>query len=145
MHNMGHAICAYLGLYTHRDYIFEAMDDVNIQNIVMNAMLESALALSKKYQIPTENLVKHFQDLLIRFQNQALKDTCKRVGGRYETQACSGGPSDWGLEAVHGMRRVSGFYQYRNGRSGLSVYSGKWLETGGSKGKGDTSYDLRTG
>ncbi len=81
VHNMGHALCAYLGMYTHRDYIFEAMDDVNIQNIVMNAMLESALALSKKYQIPTENLVKHFQDLLIRFQNQALKDTCKRVGG----------------------------------------------------------------
>lgn len=80
IHNMGHALCAYLGLYTHKDYIFEAMDDVNIQNIVMNAMLESALALSKKYQIPAENLVKHFQDLLIRFQNQALKDTCRRVG-----------------------------------------------------------------
>ena len=81
VHNMGHALCAYLGMYTHRDYIFEAIDDVDIQNIVLNAMLESAMALSKKYQIPMENLVKHFQNLLIRFQNQALKDTCKRVGG----------------------------------------------------------------
>lgn len=80
IHNMGHALCAYLGMYTHKDYIFEAIDDVNIQNIVLNAMLESAMALSKKYQVPAENLVKHFQNLLIRFQNQALKDTCVRVG-----------------------------------------------------------------
>lgn len=80
VHNMGHALCAYLGMYTYRDYIFEAIDDVNIQNIVLNAMLESSMALSKKYQIPAENLVKHFQNLLVRFQNQALKDTCRRVG-----------------------------------------------------------------
>ncbi|NBK93658.1 mannitol dehydrogenase [bacterium 1XD21-13] len=80
VHNMGHAICAYLGLYTHRDYIFEAIDDVNIQSIVQNAMLESTMALTHKYHMPTEDLVKHFQNLLYRFTNRALKDTCKRVG-----------------------------------------------------------------
>ncbi len=81
IHNMGHAVCAYLGLYTHKDYIYEAIDDAYIQNIVQNAMLESALALSRKYQVPVEGLIRHFQDLLIRFTNQALKDTCSRVGG----------------------------------------------------------------
>lgn len=81
VHNMGHATCAYLGLYTYKDYIFESIDDVNIQSIVQNAMMESAFALSKKYQVPIEDLVKHIQDLLARFTNQALKDTCKRVGG----------------------------------------------------------------
>lgn len=80
VHNMGHAICAYLGLYTHRDYIFESIDDVNIQSIVQNAMLESAMALALKFHMPTEDLVKHFQNLLYRFTNRALKDTCKRVG-----------------------------------------------------------------
>ena len=29
---------------------------------------------------PEELLVCHFQDLLSRFKNQALKDTCGRVG-----------------------------------------------------------------
>ena len=81
VHNMGHAVCAYLGLYTHREYIYEAIEDSCIQNIVQNAMLESALALSKAYQMPVELLVRHFQDLLSRFKNQALKDTCARVGG----------------------------------------------------------------
>lgn len=80
VHNMGHAICAYLGLYTHRDYIYESIDDVNIQSIVQNAMLESAMALALKFHMPTEDLVKHFQNLLYRFTNRALKDTCKRVG-----------------------------------------------------------------
>lgn len=81
VHNMGHAVCAYLGVYTCKDYIYESIDDVNIQSIVQNAMMESALALSRKYQVPMEDLVKHIQDLLARFTNQALKDTCKRVGG----------------------------------------------------------------
>ncbi len=80
VHNMGHAICAYLGLYTHKDYIYEAIDDINIQSIVQNAMLESAMALTHKYRMPTEDLVKHFQNLLYRFTNKTLKDTCKRVG-----------------------------------------------------------------
>ena len=80
VHNMGHAICAYLGLYTHKYYIYEAIDDINIQSIVQNAMLESAMALTHKYRMPTEDLVKHFQNLLYRFTNKALKDTCKRVG-----------------------------------------------------------------
>ena len=81
VHNMGHAVCAYLGLYTHRDYIFEAIEDPCIQNIVQNAMLESVLALSRAYGVSIEPLIRHFQDLLARFKNRALKDTCSRVGG----------------------------------------------------------------
>lgn len=91
VHNMGHAVCAYLGLYTHRDYIYEAIDDADIQCIVLNAMLESALALSIKYQVPADNLVNHFQDLLSRFTNRALKDTCMRVGADLERKLS---PSD---------------------------------------------------
>ena len=84
VHNMGHAVCAYLGLYTHQQYIFECMEDIFVQSIVQNAMLESALALSRKYGTSVEELLKHIQNLLCRFKNRALKDTCTRVGREAE-------------------------------------------------------------
>lgn len=51
VHNMGHATCAYLGGYEGRKYIYQSIDDPEILNIVQNAMLESALALHKKYGV----------------------------------------------------------------------------------------------
>ena len=39
------------------------------------------MALSAKYDMPLEDIMKHISDLLYRFTNVALKDTCKRVGG----------------------------------------------------------------
>ena len=81
IHNMGHATCAYLGGYVGRKYIYQAIDDPEILSIVENAMLESAMALSQKYDVELEPLMLHITDLLGRFRNAALKDTCKRVGG----------------------------------------------------------------
>ena len=78
---MGHATCAYLGGYVGRKYIYQAIDDPEILSIVENAMLESAMALSQKYGVELEPLMLHITDLLGRFRNEALKDTCKRVGG----------------------------------------------------------------
>jgi mannitol-1-phosphate 5-dehydrogenase len=43
-------------------------------------MLESAQALSIEYSIPVQTLLSHIDDLLIRFKNKALGDTCRRVG-----------------------------------------------------------------
>ena len=51
VHNMGHATCAYLGGYEGRKYIYQSIDDPEILTIVQNAMLESALALHKKYGV----------------------------------------------------------------------------------------------
>ena len=81
IHNMGHATCAYLGGYIGRKYIYQAIDDPEILSIVENAMLESAMALHKKYGVELDQLLLHITDLLGRFRNEALKDTCKRVGG----------------------------------------------------------------
>lgn len=81
LHNMGHAVCAYLGGYEGRKYIYQAIDDPEILSIVQNAMLESALALSEKYGVELGGLMLHMTDLLGRFRNVALKDTCQRVGG----------------------------------------------------------------
>ena len=81
VHNMGHAVCAYLGGYEGRRYIYQAIDDPEILGIVQNAMQESAMALHEKYGVELSDLMRHITDLLGRFRNEALRDTCKRVGG----------------------------------------------------------------
>lgn len=81
IHNMGHATCAYLGNTLGLTYIYEAMDVPVIRLIAQNAMLESAQALSAKYGVALGDIQLHITDLLYRFTNSALKDTCERVGG----------------------------------------------------------------
>ncbi|MCI8556988.1 MAG: mannitol dehydrogenase [Lachnospiraceae bacterium] len=80
VHNMGHAVCAYLGDVLELEYIYQSIDRDEIYIIVKNAMEESAAALSSEYGVPLENIMKHIMDLLYRFANTALKDTCRRVG-----------------------------------------------------------------
>ncbi len=81
IHNMGHATCAYLGDLLGLEYIYQAIDDNEVYIIVKNAMEESAQALSKQYGVPLDEILNHISDLLSRFTNRALKDTCMRVGG----------------------------------------------------------------
>lgn len=81
IHNMGHAVTAYLGGLKGLEYIFEAIDDPDIRIIAQNAMLESAQALSRRYGMALSDIQLHITDLLGRFFNSALKDTCERVGG----------------------------------------------------------------
>ena len=81
LHNMSHAVCAYLGGYAGMTYIWEAIENPDIFCIVQNAMLESAEALARQYNVPLNTLLPHVNDLLCRFRNRALMDTCARVGG----------------------------------------------------------------
>lgn len=81
IHNMGHATCAYLGDLLGLEYIYQSIDVADIRIIVENAMLESAMALSRKYDVSLHEIICHIEDLLHRFTNQALQDTCARVGG----------------------------------------------------------------
>lgn len=81
VHNMGHATTAYLGGLKGNEFIFEAIDDPDVRIIVQNAMLESAQALVKHYGVDMNWMLGHIGDLLGRFTNAALKDTCARVGG----------------------------------------------------------------
>ena len=81
IHNMGHATCAYLGDLLGDTYIYEAIDRPEIYRIVRGAMEESARALSSRYGVPFLEILDHIEDLLVRFTNRALMDTCKRVGG----------------------------------------------------------------
>ena len=81
VHNMGHATCAYLGDLLGYEYIWQSIAVPEVRLLVHNAMLESAMALSKKYGASLGDLQLHIADLLHRFTNMALKDTCQRVGG----------------------------------------------------------------
>lgn len=80
IHNMGHAVCAYLGQILGHTYIWESIADPFVRLLAQNAMLESAGALSKKYGVDSTPVLQHISDLLRRFTNRALGDTCARVG-----------------------------------------------------------------
>ena len=83
IHNLGHAVCAYLGSVFGYDYIWQAIDEPYIEVIVLKTMQCSAAALSKKYDgyhtdIYALNL--YIKSLICRFKNKALSDTVLRVG-----------------------------------------------------------------
>lgn len=80
IHNMGHAVCAYLGMRKNYKFICEAIADPEIRVIVREAMTESAIALAKRYSKPLDELLAHTDDLIRRFGNTSLGDTCERVG-----------------------------------------------------------------
>lgn len=80
IHNMGHAICAYLGEMLGMEYIYQGIGTPEIRVIVQSAMTESAVALAAKYGTPTAPVISHVFDLIRRFGNAALGDTCARVG-----------------------------------------------------------------
>jgi len=80
LHNMGHAVAAYLGLKKHYTYIWQAMADDEIYNTVERAMLNCAKALSLEHGRPPDEVTDYAYNLLTRFQNRLLGDTCERVG-----------------------------------------------------------------
>jgi len=80
IHNMGHAITAYLGQLSGYTYIDDAIKDPLIKLIVLKAMQESAIALSRKYKMALDGLLVHVDELLYRFRNPYLGDTILRVG-----------------------------------------------------------------
>jgi len=80
LHNMGHAICAYLGWQKGHVYIAQAIEDIRIFDVVNKAMQHVVQALHKEYpQIPLEEIEANKEELLLRFRNKALKDTVIRV------------------------------------------------------------------
>ena len=80
LHNMSHALCAWLGDLKEYNYIYEAIHDISILYICQTAMYESAIAISKKHAIPFPDISAHIDDLIYRFSNKALGDPISRVG-----------------------------------------------------------------
>lgn len=80
IHNMGHALTAYLGYLQGYQYLWQAISNPYIKLLCKRAMFESATALSVEYDIALETILEHVEDLLYRFGNQYLEDTVARVG-----------------------------------------------------------------
>lgn len=84
IHILGHATTAYLGyLYNPKFvYLYEALAVSKIKYQVRATMLQAADILLKKHpdEFTHKALVQHIDDLINRFQNQALGDTIFRVG-----------------------------------------------------------------
>ena len=80
LHNMGHALCAYLGDIAGYEYIWQAIRDPYIELIVSKTMQCSALSLSKLYSADVRELSEYTENLIHRFGDKALDDTVKRVG-----------------------------------------------------------------
>lgn len=82
IHNLGHAVCAYMGAEKGYEYIWQAAGDRQIYCAARAAMMASADALAREYGEEFLILLEeHVDDLLSRFQNRALGDTVARVGG----------------------------------------------------------------
>lgn len=80
VHNMGHAVCAYLGMREGHGTIAEAIGDPAVRVAVREAMTSSVRALAKRYRKDLDPLLSHTDDLIRRFGNRALGDTSARVG-----------------------------------------------------------------
>jgi len=84
IHNLGHAVTAYLGFLIEPEnmFIWSAIANDVVRGIVEAAMWESAHALISEY--PTEfddlNQQAYIDDLINRFGNAHLGDTLFRVG-----------------------------------------------------------------
>jgi mannitol-1-phosphate 5-dehydrogenase len=84
IHNLGHATVAYFGSFKHpgSKYIFEVLNDPEVFGFAKEVMLQAAAILQRCYpnDFSLADLGSHVDDLLFRFQNEALKDTVFRVG-----------------------------------------------------------------
>ncbi len=80
LHNMGHAMTAYLGYLKGCTFLYEAICMADIRLFVQSAMTDAARSLAMRHEKPLEPLLAHVEDLLYRFGNPALGDTVFRVG-----------------------------------------------------------------
>jgi mannitol-1-phosphate 5-dehydrogenase len=79
VHNMSHAVTAYLGAQRGHAFIWQAVDDPQIRPVVEEAMAETCRALSQRHGLAARDLQAHARDLLRRFGNRALGDQVARV------------------------------------------------------------------
>ena len=80
MHNMSHAVLAYLGFLKGYEYIYQTVEDSELKFIALKVLTCSAISVAKENGVEIDFLINHAEDLLFRFTNRALGDTIKRVG-----------------------------------------------------------------
>ena len=80
IHNMGHALMAYMGWLKGHKYIFEVACDGEIKYILTRALLESSRALAIRHGASLDDTLQFVEDLAVRFENKLLVDSFDRVG-----------------------------------------------------------------
>ena len=80
IHNMGHALMAYMGWQKGYKYIFEVACDGEIKYILSRALLESSRALAVRHGASLDDTLQFVEDLVVRFENKLLIDDLDRVG-----------------------------------------------------------------
>ena len=109
LHNMTHAVAAYLGARSGYHCIWEALADAGIRRQVCAAGKSISRALAAEYEKPIRSIQKYARELVTRYRNQALGDTVDRVGRDPERKL---GPADRLIGAAklcakHGIRMES--------------------------------------
>lgn len=105
VHNMGHALMAYMAYQKGYEYIFEAATDGEIKYILTRALLESARALAKRHGASTDDTMQFVEDLMVRFENKLLVDSLDRVGRDPKRKLC---PTDRLVGAFNAVREQGG-------------------------------------
>ncbi|MBQ8331965.1 MAG: mannitol-1-phosphate 5-dehydrogenase [Clostridia bacterium] len=105
IHNMGHALSAYVGYQKGYNYIFETATDGEVKYILTRALLESARGLAKRHGAPLDDTMQFVEDLMIRFENKMLVDTLTRVGKDTKRKL---GPNDRMVGAFKMVREEGG-------------------------------------
>ncbi len=80
MHNMSHAVTAYLGKQKGYTYIWEAIADPEIRSAARAALSAISAAMHAEFGVPMEELTSFSENLLLRYDNKLLGDTVDRVG-----------------------------------------------------------------
>jgi mannitol-1-phosphate 5-dehydrogenase len=78
-HNCAHAVMGYLGYAAGHEFGYEALDDPRIEPLLKAVLEETGRALISKHGFNAQDHAAHVADLLHRFNNRELGDTCKRL------------------------------------------------------------------
>ena len=78
--NTGHAAAAYYGFSSGKEYIHEAMGDINVRKAVRDCVEETGNLIVKKFGIDPKEQAEYIQKIIDRISNSALNDVVTRVG-----------------------------------------------------------------
>ncbi len=78
-HNGAHAVLGYLGYAAGYTFGYEALRDARIAPLLRAVLAESSEALIRRHGFPREEQTAYVADLLERFANESLGDTCIRL------------------------------------------------------------------
>ena len=79
VHNLSHAATAYLGRLRGHEFIWQAIRDDRVRELVGSATAESCEALARRRGLDRADLEAHRLDLVRRYHNKALADQVERV------------------------------------------------------------------